>query len=222
MIRIILKSVLSLLSFKFSCNHTLHLYLVLILLHDIHLFWLGNVFSNHCFALFVSDWFLLSNTEYMLTTWIDYVGSFWIYELFLKVIFNLNKFFVCGSGHLHMLMVCSFRLGILYMLSLVFYWKDYFVNLMQSLSLSSLIRIERGLWWLVISTFYCKHLVCVGIVMRLRKVPLEFFRHMDTCIRTLFWRSIGEDYFWGNDLLLRILGLRINSRPVKCHTRRVI
>ena len=222
MIRIILKSVLSLLSFKFSCNHTLHLHLVLIWLHDIHLFWLSNVFSNHCFALFVSDRFLLSDTEYMLATWIDYVGSFWIYELFLKVIFNLNKFFVCGSGHLHMLIVCSFRLGILYMLSLVLYWKNYFLNLMKSLSPSSLIRIERGLWWLVISTFYCKHLECLSIFLRLRKVPLKFFRHMDTCIRTLFWSSISEDYFWSNDLLFCILELRINSRPVKCNTRRVI
>ena len=213
---------LSLLSLKLGCNHTFHLYLVLILYHDIHLFWLGNIFSNHCFALLLSNWFLLSDTEYMLTTWIDYVCSFWIYELLLKVIFNLNKFFVCGSGHLHVLIVCSFRLGILYMLSLVFDWKNYFFDLMQSLSLRSLVRIECGLWWLVISAFYCKHLVCINIVTRLRKAPLELFRQMDTCIRTLFWGSISEDYFWGNDLFLRILKLRINSMPVKCHTRRVI
>ena len=163
-----------------------------------------------------------SYTKYMLTTWIDYVCSFWIYELLLKVIFNLNKFFVCGSGHLHVLIVCSFRLGILYMLSLVFDWKDYFLYLMQSLTLRSLVRIECSLWWLVISAFYCKHLVCINIVMRLREAPLKFFRQMDTCVRTFFWGSIGEDYFWSNDLFLRILKLRINSMPIKCRTRRVI
>ena len=146
----IFKQILSMLSFKFSTYHTFHL--VLIWNNHINRRGMGQMFMYHGFTLVISNLFLLSYTKDMLTTWIYHISAFWIYELFLKSVLYLNKLFVCRPHHLTIR--CSFRLDHWSLRWLVLYWKNYFFNLTESLSLGSLIWVERSFRRLVVSTVY--------------------------------------------------------------------